>query len=164
MNTIRKITIRFGLLLLSICRGAYCCIFFFFTLYWIFVVSAAFLRMVRAHSFDVAGIFAWTYYGAYFIVFAFAWWTIFRDQSASKRWAITASLIITIPPVPDLMIYCARSHGWQDFVKSERDSWPQTLFGIIGIIIFCLPYHEWRNKSHNPTQANTGNALSAPQS
>lgn len=157
----RRILLRLGLLLLIICRGIYCFIFFTFASCGVFVVSAEFLKMARTHSFDGSDVFAWTLMGIYTIVLGIAWWTIFRDKPVSKQWAIAANLIAVNPHVPALLISW-RWQFWQNFLQTERDWWPITVFGVVGVIIFSLPYHHWQNKRHSPNQDDPTSAISNP--
>jgi hypothetical protein len=146
----RRILMRFAALLLTICRGAYCCMFFLSAFCLIWAISAGLLRMARTHSFDGADIFVYTVFGIYSIVFAFAWWTIFVNKPVSKQWAIAANLILAIPPVPVLIAAFWHWRIWRGFVESERDWWVATLIGFVGIVTFSIPYHGQRRKSQMP--------------
>lgn len=141
----RRILIRFALPMLTICRGAYCSAFFLFAPCGLYVVTTAFLRMARTHSFNLVDIFTWTLMGIYSIVLSIAWWMIFTDKPASKQWAIAANLIIVNPYLPGVIIGW-RWQVWKGIFNSERDWWPASVIGVVGIIIFSLPYHKWRTE------------------
>jgi hypothetical protein len=52
VNRMRRILMRFAALLLTICSGAYCCMFFLWAFCLIWAIPAELLRMARTHSFD----------------------------------------------------------------------------------------------------------------
>lgn len=148
----RRILTRLAVLLLTVCRGAYCCLFFFFAFSWAVAISSSILRMVRTHSFDGAGSFILAFFFAYSIVCAFAWWTIFTNKPSSRRWAIAGNVLFAIPPDPSLILLVWHRQGWHSLVESERSWWVATLVGIFGMIVFSIPYHGWRHKEQIPAE------------
>jgi hypothetical protein len=124
--------------------------FFLWAFCLIWAMFAEFLRMARIHSFEEAEAFVCIFFGIYSIVFAFAWWTIFVNKPASKRWAIAANLIFAIPPVPELIAASWHWRVWHGFVESERYWWVATLIGLVGIITFSIPYHGQRREAQVP--------------
>ena len=128
-------------LLLAMCRTAYCWIFFFISCIGIYEACMSILSAVRSHArWNIS--YGYTIVAIYSIIWGVAWWMIFRDKLASKRWTIAANLTLIFTYLPALA-----TGSWRDVLKAELAWWPFILFGIIGIIVFSIPYHGWRQKS-----------------
>lgn len=113
----------------------------FFSCIGIYVACTNMLSMAQSHV-RWNDYYGYTIIAIYSIVCGIAWWMIFRDKPALKRWAIAANLTFIFSYLPALV-----TGSWRDVLKAERAWWPFILFGIFGIIIFSIPYHEWRHKS-----------------
>jgi len=120
-------------LLLAMCRTAYCWIFFFISCNGTLETCKSILSRQYSYGHTIGAIYS--------IVWGIAWWMIFRNRHASKRWAIAANLTFVFIYLPALV-----TGTWREFVKAELDLWPVILFGILGIIVFSIPYHGWRQK------------------
>jgi hypothetical protein len=147
MNLVQRVMSRLGMLLLAICRVAYCWMFLIFSWPGPYVAYTNILRMERLHRVEIAGIYSNVLIAAYSIVLGITSWMIFIGKPASKRWAIAANLIIIFPFVPAII-----TGHWRGVLKSELQWWPAVLFGIFGIVIFCIPYRGLRLKSRIPVE------------
>ena len=145
MNSMQRIIIRIGVLLLAICRTVYCWMLFSASISGIIAVYRNVRSIGLSHLVERDELFGFIIIAIYSIVWGIAWWMILRGKPASKRWAIAANLIFIFNYVPALV-----SGNWRGFLKAELDWWPEILVGIFGIIIFCIPYHGWRDRSLAP--------------
>jgi hypothetical protein len=141
MNMMREIMKRLGVLLLAIGRTVYCWMFLFWSLGSAYMVSINIRRLVLTHVADEGALVSSTLFTIYSVVFGIAWCMIVRGNPALRRWAIAANLILIFFYVP-LALW-----GWRGVLKDELNSWPVILIGILGTVIFTIPYHGWRNRS-----------------
>jgi hypothetical protein len=139
---VQEIAIRFGVLLLAVCRTAYCWLFFAWSLGSAYMFSVTIRRTMRAHSASSGDIAMYTIFALYSVVFGIAWWMIFRGKPTLKGWAIAANLILVFFFLPTVF------WGWRGVLASELGWGPEILVGICGIVIFSIPYHGWRRKPH----------------
>jgi len=144
VNSMQRIIIRIGVLLLAICRTVYCWMFLYWSFTAIYVVGKNILSLARTHCIERGDIISNITLTTYSIVLGIAWWMIFRDKPALKQWAIAANLIFIFTWFPVLF------RNWRIFLNNELGWWPEILVGIFGIIIFCIPYHGWRDRSLAP--------------
>src|SRR5579871_4623158 len=140
-----RVPVRVGALLVAVCRTAYCWIFFTISLSAIYVVATNIMHLARAHSVDKGDMISNLITAIYSIIWGLAWWMIFRGKSASKPWAIAANAVIIFNYLPVLPF-----EGWRNFLRDELAWWPFASFGIVGIIIFSIPYYGWRDDQHIP--------------
>jgi hypothetical protein len=101
-----------------------------FSVYWLGIEG---LRAIVKHS-GIPSDFA---FGApYAAVFGLASWMIFRGKSASNKWAIAANCLVVVPHLVFLPFGYWRAVWW--FKGAEP--FPYMPFGILGILLFSLPY------------------------
>jgi hypothetical protein len=67
------------------------------------------------------------------LVFARAWWTIFKRRDSGKVWGIVASLLSLLAVLP--MLHFGVAVFWKAFLGFY---WPSTVVGIVGLIVFSL--------------------------
>jgi hypothetical protein len=72
------------------------------------------------------------------IVFAFAWWTIWKRKDSAKIWGTVASLLSLLAPLP--MLYFGVSVFLKTFLGFY---WPSTVLGIVGLIAFSLQRRQY---------------------
>jgi len=133
--------IRLGALLLAVCRTVYCWMFFGWSIGSVYIVTLNIHKLLRTHLVGratVAAIVTSTIFIIYSVIFGVAWWMVLRSSPALKRWAISANLVLIFFYFPEVF------WGWHGIMKYELEWWPVILLGIIGIIIFSIPYHGWR--------------------
>jgi hypothetical protein len=99
--------------------------------------------MLQSRTADRGSIVGTVVMAVYSIVFDITWWMFVRGKPAVKQWAIAANLICILTYFPVAIVYL----DWRRFLRDELDSWAVVLIGILGIIIFCIPYRGWRHKS-----------------
>lgn len=132
---------RLGMVPLAICRTVYCWIFFVWSLGSVYMVFINIRHLIRTELVDRGDIVTSILCAIYSVVFGIAWWKIVRGKPALKGWAIAANLILILFYFPILF------WNWRDVLIDERNRWPQILVGLVGIIIFSIPYHGWKSKS-----------------
>jgi hypothetical protein len=138
---------QFAGLFVAICRTLYCWFFLFWSAITIYAVCSNTLLLIRSHAVEIGDIVSNMSIAAYAVVFCIAWWAIFEDRPASKRWAIAANLVLVFTYVPGLM-----TGNWRGVLEAEIAWWPVTLIGIFGIIIFSIPFHGWPKKVQIPAK------------
>ena len=141
LDMMRRILNKLGILLLVVSRTVYC---------WAFLI----ISIVEIHTlytnFRKWHILTNLILIIYCLVLGVAWWMIFRGKPTQKRWAIAANIIVMFPFFP------AMAFGdWRDILKGELNWWPFILIGIIGIIIFSIPFQGWRHRSTSTGAAAT---------
>lgn len=141
----KRIATRIGVLLLAICRTAYCWLFFIWSLGSAYMFSIIIRRTMLTHSISGADIAMCILLTLYFVVFGIAWWMIVRGKPTLKGWAIAASLILIFFFLP-LVFW-----GWRGVLALELGWGPEMLIGVCGIVIFSIPYRGWRHKSQTLT-------------
>jgi hypothetical protein len=132
---------RLGVVLLAICRTAYCWLFLIWSLGSVYMVSINIRHLARTQLIDKGPIISSPTFAIYSVVFGMAWWMILRGKPELKRWAIAANLVLILFDFPFVF------WNWRAVLKFERDWWPEILIGIFGIIVFSIPYHGWKNRS-----------------
>jgi hypothetical protein len=136
----QRIVMRFGVLLLALCRTLYCWLFFIWSLGSAYMFSITVRRTMRTHSVSRGDIAMYIILALYSVVFGIAWWMIFKGKPTLKAWAIAANLILIFFFLP--LVFS----GWQGVLKEERRWGPEILIGVCGIVIFSIPYHGWRRR------------------
>jgi len=136
---------RVGALLLALCRTVYCWMFLFWSLFGIGYVYTRIQHYVQTHMIEKEAIFTDSIMVVYFIVLGMAWWMIFRGKPAEKKWAIAANLVLIFTFVPAIV-----TGNWRGVLKDELGWWPVIVIGTLGIIVFSVPYHGWRQKPPSP--------------
>lgn len=115
---------------------------------WAFLANACFsiyglgidiLRSIVKHSAILTDLAVGAPYAA---VFGIAWWMIFRGKSASKQWAIAANCLLVLPHLVFLPLGNWRAVWW-----FKNELFPLMPFGILGILLFSLPYLRWRKQT-----------------
>jgi len=141
----RSVAARFESELLPTCRTLYCSMFFFMSLLMIYNVYTNIQDIVRSHTSVNGNLIAILTMGAYALVFDIVWWMSFRNKAMLKSWAIAANLILIFAWAPVLA-----AGSWRSFLRAESDWWPVIAIGIIGIIIFSIPYRGWPHRPQMP--------------
>lgn len=108
-----------------------------FSVYWLGIEG---LRAIVQHSGIPSDLAFGTPYAA---VFCIAWWMIFRGKSASKQWAIAANCLLVVPHLVFLPLGNWRAVWW----LKNYEPFPYMPFGILGILLFSLPYLRWRKET-----------------
>jgi hypothetical protein len=145
MSVIRSSMNRLGVLLLAICRTLYCWMFLCWSAALIYAFCSNIRSLVRTHSVERGDVITNVSFAVYSIVLAIAWWMILRGKPALKQWAIAANIVFIFNYLPALV-----TGNWRGVFEAEREWWPVILVGIIGIIIFSIPYKVWRYKAQIP--------------
>jgi hypothetical protein len=72
------------------------------------------------------------------LVFAGAWWTVWKRKASAKIWGILASLLSLLAALP--MLY----FGVNVFLRTFLGFfWPSTVLGIVGLIAFSLQRRQY---------------------
>jgi hypothetical protein len=129
-------------LVVATCRTVYCWMFLFWSVIAIYVAYSDIQHSAQTHSVDRSVIFSSTIMAAYSLVLGIAWWMVFRGKAALKRWAIGANLIFILNYLPALVI-----GNWHGVLEAELEWWPVIFVGVLGIIVFSIPYHGLRKKA-----------------
>jgi hypothetical protein len=125
---------RFAALLLAICRTVYCWAFLITSIATIYHTVGLIAESIHAHE-EISGYISTVIlFISYSIVSGIAWWKIFRNKPMANHWAITASVMVFFIYV--LTVFA----GWRAILTLMHYMWPEILFGILGVIIFSIPY------------------------
>ena len=146
MNLTQRIMKRLGVLLLAICRTVYCWMFFFTSLFMFHFVYTSIRSMLHSHRVTEGDIVSTGMMATYALVFDITWWLFVRGKPAFKKWVMAANLICILPHLPAGIVYW----NWRGFLEAERGVLGLISVGIVGIIIFSIPYHGWRHKPQIP--------------
>jgi len=150
----RDIMGSLGMLLLAVCRTAYCWGLFIMSWFMIHTVYTNIRTMLQSHMNERGTIIGSVTMAIYAIVFDVTWWMFVRQKPALKRWAIAANLICVLFFFPNAVIYW----NWRGFLRAELGLWVVILIGIFGIIIFSIPYHGWRRDQSDEVARATSRA------
>jgi hypothetical protein len=140
MSMMGGIMKRLGVLLLAVCRTAYCWLFFIWSLGSVYMVSINIRHLAQTQFIDKGAIISSPIFAIYSVIFGMAWWMIFRSKPDLRRWAISANLILILFDFPFAF------WNWRSVLKFELNWWPEILIGIFGIIVFSIPYHGLKNR------------------
>jgi len=146
MKALRMHTMRTGstspaLLLLAICRAVYCWAFLALSCMGLHAVYSNIQELLQKHSADKGDIVGNAILAIYAVILGVAWWMIFRGKPALKRWAIAANSVIVFVFLPILLF-----GGWRPFWEDEQYWFPASAVGVLGMIIFSIPYRGWRQR------------------
>jgi hypothetical protein len=111
----------------------------------LYTVCTNIREILQKHSVGKGDIVSNAILATYAVIFGIAWWMILRHRSALKGWAIAGNSVIVFVFVPILVL-----GGWRSFWEEERYWFPAIVVGLLGTIIFSIPYHGWRYKSQIP--------------
>lgn len=67
------------------------------------------------------------------LIFAGAWWAVWKGKSSGKGWGLFASLLSLLVSLP--MLYFGVSVFWKSFLGFY---WPTAVLGIAGLVAFSL--------------------------
>jgi len=127
--------------LLPTCRTLYCSMFFLMSLFMIGTVYMNIRSVLQSHTAVRGTLIGILMMCTYALVFDIVWWMSFRNKTGLKSWAIAANLILIFTWVPVLA-----GGSWRSFLRAEIDWWPVIAIGIVGVIIFSIPYGWDRHK------------------
>jgi hypothetical protein len=142
MNMKRGIMKPLGLVLLALCRTVYCWMFLVMSYFMFHTAYTNIQSALQTHVFERRTLLGGASMAVYAIVFDITWWMFVRGKPALKPWAIAANLICALIYLPGALFYW----NWRGFLRAELDVWILVLIGILGIIIFSIPYQGWRRK------------------
>lgn len=135
MSELRQNRKRMGLLVLAICRGVYCWMFLIYSIVGIHAFYASLRGPDREHLFHNAVFLACC------LVFGIAWWTLLRRKPSARQWAMAASVLIALPAFAMTI-----TASWGNFPRFKLGFQVGILSGIVGILLFSIPYRGWRGR------------------
>ena len=72
------------------------------------------------------------------LVFARAWWTVWKHKNSGRIWGIVASVLSLLAALP--MLHFGLTVFWKTFLSFY---WPSTVLGIVGLIAFSLERRQY---------------------
>ena len=107
------------------------------SVYWLGIEG---LKAVVKHSGMPSDLVVGALYAA---VFGVAWWMIFRGKAASNQWAIGANCLVVVPH----LVFVPLGNWGAVWWFKNYEPFPYMPFGILGILLFSLPYLRWRKQT-----------------